>query len=688
MDDYWRQVIDKQEPRLKTLHQADIDKVKLDRDYALRRVDNDEDSAKIQGYSRRDYGDRFSGLRDNINEKFKSDLKRVEQEDTERREKEAPYIKDTMRTAYENGRGQFHLAYYDAFPEAEWARQLAEHNAYLDSLPPPVPDPVIPSIPELSWESHCLLLAQTGNGKTNAIQWRIKQLLPQIVAGKASLIIMEPKSVLIDMILKLQQTWQIQDRIIFIDPVDSPMSINIFDKGDGSEQALTDAMAMAEYVISIFAAEITGLQRGPFTNILRLLFAIDGEVTFDTLDDLLRNGPAKHRAALARCGHVVQRFFQLDWDKDAQVKSAASLLKARINTLLGDPKFERLLYPKGESFNILNAMQSGKLILINADQDKLGEGYNTEMYGRFWLAQVFKASLRRYTLLRQGVPLIPTFFIIDEAQVYVKQDQRLRSILGQARQSKIGMMFAMHTMGDIEDQQIRDSIYTNTALKFVARTSADIHNLCRNMGKTEPEFISTLKQFEFAYFGPNMEQAVKAKLPLVDLSNRKTERIPLPVDPNYTPPLNPGIRQLLAHLDSIISGADEIVPIALPEAMAQIQNDPERLKLHLEYMRRVTPQKSPTEPVVPIKSPKPPEPIPQKVSPPPSKATEPEPPTRTIPPKQPAPTPQAPRTRSMKIQANAKGHVYVSALINRTMVTTFVVDTGATSVALPLKTAA
>ena len=42
----------------------------------------------------------------------------------------------------------------------------------------------------------------------------------------------------------------------------------------------------------------------------------------------------------------------------------------------------------------------------------------------------------------------------------------------------------------------------------------------------------------------------------------------------------------------------------------------------------------------------------------------------------------------MKIQANANGHVYISALLNHTMVTTFVVDTGATSVALPLKTAA
>ena len=679
MTEYWRKAIEDGPNRLKTLHQEAIDKVKLDRDYALRSVDNDEDIAKIRGFSRRDYGDQFSERRNDINEKFKSDLRRVESDDKERGEKEAPYLKSTMKTAYDLGRDQFHRAYFDAFPEAELARKLAAHAAYLDSLPPPVPDPVVPIIPDIAWNGHCLILAKSGYGKTNAIQWRIQKLLPQVAAGKVSLIIMEPKSVLIDAILDLPQSWEMRDRIVFIDPVDSPTSINIFDKGDGSEQALTDAISMAEYVISIFSTGITDLQRGPLTHILRLMFAIDGELSFDTLDDLLRNGAKNHKDALSKLSRPGQRFFQFDWD---EVKSTASQLRARINTLLSDPKFERLLYPTKSSFNILDAMQSGKLILINADQDKLGEGHTTEMYGRFWLAQVFKASLRRYTLLRQHVPLIPTYFIIDEAQVFIKEDQRLRSILGQARQSEIGMMFAMHHMGDIEDQQIRDSIYTNTTLKFIAHTSADIHNLCRNMGKTEPDFITTLNQYEFAYFGPNMEKAIKVKLPLVNLN------------PNSRKPELKITDELLAAFfakyknittDFLLEHWDEQYTPVVPEPDPQTR-PPGELREFL-VKRGQKPLISPSSPPVVISDYIPssiPERNPQKISPPKAR----EPPTHEIPPKQPTPTRQAPRTRSMKIQANANGHVYISALINHTMVTTFVVDTGATSVALPLKTAA
>ncbi|MGC2411283.1 MAG: hypothetical protein WA459_01105 [Stellaceae bacterium] len=75
---------------------------------------------------------------------------------------------------------------------------------------------------------------------------------------------------------------------------------------------------------------------------------------------------------------------------------------------------------------------------------------------------------------------------------------------------------AAHHMSQIDNDHVRNSLYTNTALKFVARTTGDIFNLCRSMGATEPQFITTLPQYQFAYFGPNMREAISAKLPLVE----------------------------------------------------------------------------------------------------------------------------------------------------------------------------
>ena len=81
------------------------------------------------------------------------------------------------------------------------------------------------------------------------------------------------------------------------------------------------------------------------------------------------------------------------------------------------------------------------------------------------------------------------------------------------------MLFAMQDLNvDITDSRIRNAILSNTSLKFVAKTTGEIHDLCRNLGAVEPEFIYRLKQYEFAYFGPNLDSAIKVKFPKMDFA--------------------------------------------------------------------------------------------------------------------------------------------------------------------------
>jgi hypothetical protein len=126
-------------------------------------------------------------------------------------------------------------------------------------------------------------------------------------------------------------------------------------------------------------------------------------------------------------------------------------------------------------------IQAGKLIVINM---KAGD----QLYGKFWIEQVNACMGKRYNLPTQE--RTPTTFIMDEAQTWV--------------------------IGQITNVQVKGSIYTNTTLKFTAKTSEDIYALCRSMGQTEHEFISTLNRFEFAYFGADMDTAIKVKFPLVE----------------------------------------------------------------------------------------------------------------------------------------------------------------------------
>ena len=55
--------------------------------------------------------------------------------------------------------------------------------------------------------------------------------------------------------------------------------------------------------------------------------------------------------------------------------------------------------------------QEGRIILINANADALGE--STELYGRFWIAQAYKSVLMRLNRLEEHERM-PTTFVIDE----------------------------------------------------------------------------------------------------------------------------------------------------------------------------------------------------------------------------------------------------------------------------------
>jgi len=52
-----------------------------------------------------------------------------------------------------------------------------------------------------------------------------------------------------------------RDWVVILGPADTPVSVNIFDKGDGSVQALNETISRASRVIGTMGSEFTGFQR-------------------------------------------------------------------------------------------------------------------------------------------------------------------------------------------------------------------------------------------------------------------------------------------------------------------------------------------------------------------------------------------------------------------------------------------
>lgn len=388
--------------------------------------------------------------------------------------------------------------------EKEVQEDIVEEEAVEEEAEPKEPD-----IDERAWYTHCLFLAQSGRGKTNGVRWRIKQLMPQIAAGEASLIVMEPKGVLCREILHLAEIWEMRDRVVVLDPTEESVSVNLFETVDNSVQSINETIGRVCRIFDTVSVPLTTLQKTTLSFAIRVLLSMETPPTLDTLIHVLRHGIADLN--VPNLSRSVRNYFEYDFKPNP--KSAdprASEIINRINGLLADPVFEQLFGGERSTFDILKAMQAGSLIVIDASK-------SNEVYGRFWIEEVARTIRPRLALpFHQRTP---TSFIIDEAQTWVADDLHFADILDRAREARLGMFAAMHHMAQVTNDQVRHSMYTNMAVKMTANTSADIHNLCRSMGTTDPDFITTLGAYEFAFFGPNMRQAIKVKLPFVDFEH-------------------------------------------------------------------------------------------------------------------------------------------------------------------------
>jgi len=173
------------------------------------------------------------------------------------------------------------------------------------------PEPGEPQIDERSWFQHCLLLAQSGAGKTNAIRWRIAQLLPQIATGNASVIVMEPKGDLIDELLHSATLYPIRDRVIILDPADSSVSVNLFEPPtDNSPTAVNETIERVSRVLNTITLDMTELQKQALT-LAMLAMYLTGNPSMRSLMTILRQGKAT--LDLSALPIPVADFFQHDF---------------------------------------------------------------------------------------------------------------------------------------------------------------------------------------------------------------------------------------------------------------------------------------------------------------------------------------------------------------------------------------
>lgn len=362
------------------------------------------------------------------------------------------------------------------------------------------------TIPEAARFEHHHIVAGSGHGKTQTLQYLIANDLEAVKRGQRSVVVIDSQGDLIRNIAELQlfaPGQPLHDRLCLIDPADIeyPVSLNLFDVGQNrlanyeplEQERLTNSiLELYDFVLgSLLSAGMTQKQEVIFRYVTRLMLHIP-DATIHTLRDLMEpNAEVKFAEHIAKLKGSAAHFFDTEF-VSREFKNTKEQVLRRLWGILENQTFERMFSHPRSKLDLFSEMNAGKVILINTAKDLL-KASGTEIFGRFFIALIAQAAQERAVLPANR--RMPTIVYIDEAADYF--DRNIETILAQARKYNVGIVLAHQYLGQLEPK-LQEAFSANTAIKFAGGVSAkDARSLGQMMG-CEPGFIEQQPKFSFA----------------------------------------------------------------------------------------------------------------------------------------------------------------------------------------------
>ena len=365
------------------------------------------------------------------------------------------------------------------------------------------PDFIIPT--KVRFEHHHIV-AGSGHGKTQTLQYLIARDLEAVIEGNRSLIVLDSQGDLIRTIANLKMFAPgepLHDRVVIIDPsdVEWPVSLNLFDVGmerlEGyapleRERLTNSILELYDFVLgTLLSAEMTQKQNVIFRYVTRLMLHIP-DATIHTLRELMEPGSEKKFAPhIAKLTGTARHFFETEFAGKEFEQTKKQVLR-RLWGILENQTFERMFAHPRSKLDLFAEMNAGKVILINTAKDLLKE-QGTEIFGRFFIALIAQAAQERATLPEHK--RTPAIVYIDEAQDYF--DRNIGLILAQARKYNVGMVLAHQYLGQLEPK-LQEAFAANTAIKFAGGVSAKDARALAPMMYCSPELIEAQPKGSFA----------------------------------------------------------------------------------------------------------------------------------------------------------------------------------------------
>jgi hypothetical protein len=299
---------------------------------------------------------------------------------------------------------------------------------------------------------HMYVIGKTGTGKSTLLA----NMAINDLKNNEGMCVIDPHGDLIETILNYIPSRRIND-VIYFDPSDKDRTVklNLFEGENIAHREL-----IASGIVSVFK-KLYGYSWGPrleyiLRNSLLTLLKVEQARLSDILE-LLTNRKFRDKIVEKLDDPILKSFWVDEYNKmqDRQrTESIASILN-KVGQFVSSPIVRNIVNARKSSFSIEEAMATGKIILVNLSQGKLGED-NATLLGSMMITKIQLAAMARVNVPEEERK--DFYLYVDEFQNFATDS--FSKILSEARKYRLNLTLANQYIAQIPEE-VQKAIFGN-----------------------------------------------------------------------------------------------------------------------------------------------------------------------------------------------------------------------------------
>src|SRR3989338_7536202 len=310
---------------------------------------------------------------------------------------------------------------------------------------------------------HMYVIGKTGMGKSTMLE----NMAIQDIRNGEGMAFIDPHGGTADRIMEYVPAHRIKD-VVYFAPFDLeyPIAFNIMeDVGYDKRHLVVSGLlsAFRKIWVDAWSARMEYI----LSNTLMALLEYPGATLLD-VNRMLINKAFRKKVVEKITDPIVKSFWVEEFANytDRYTQDATPAIQNKIGQFTSNPLIRNIVGQPKSSFDIRQAMDDRKIIIMNLSKGRVGE-VNATLLGSMLVTKVYLAAMSRADASANMLKDLPSFyFYVDEFQSFANQS--FADILSEARKYKLNLIIA-HQYVEQMEEEVRDAVFGNVGTTVAFR---------------------------------------------------------------------------------------------------------------------------------------------------------------------------------------------------------------------------